>query len=85
MSVKWSKEKSVSVAHWQEYRDAIYERRLTADQEIECSRAFYAGMMAAFSLMMKSAEHDEPEDVGAARLENLRHDIASAATQTTTR
>ena len=84
MSAKWNKEKSVSVSHWREYRDTIYEEELLPRQETECSRAFYAGMMAAFTLMMKTAEHDEPEEVGAARLEGLRVDISQAAHETVT-
>ena len=81
-NAKWNKEKSPSVSLWRDYKKNIYLGEITPNQEIQCSRAFYGGMMAAFSLMARISVTEEDEEVGAQRLEGLRRDIAHAAADT---
>ena len=82
MSARWNKEKSASVCLWREFRATVYEEELPKRQEIECSRAFYAGMMAAYSVIVQIGGADEDDETGAQRLEGLRLDIAQAASET---
>ena len=68
---------------WQSYRRHVYHTDTIADrQELECSLAFYAGMIACFDTMIKlsSTMPDVPdEEQSAADLESLLQEIKAAA------
>jgi hypothetical protein len=70
-----------AIAEWQAYRRVIYQTNepLPLTQERECSLAFYAGMMSAFSLVSNIANRALDEDSGALEMEKFRQEIDFAA------
>jgi hypothetical protein len=68
-------------AAWEIYRLAAYKtlEPLAQTQERECSMAFYAGMMEAFSMVAAIADVAADEESGSDQLEGFRQEIGAAA------
>ena len=69
---------------WESYRNSVYKLNvpLVKSQERECSRAFYAGMHAAFEQMATLADSVSDEELAAERLEDFRQSVIDAARAT---
>lgn len=48
---------------WETYKELVYKNKyLTQDQDLECMRAFFAGMHASFDFQMQVAENLSEND-----------------------
>jgi hypothetical protein len=66
---------------WELYRDKVYGKvlPLSKTQEQECSRAFYAGMHAAFIGMMEISDSVSDEELASERVDEFRQSMVDAA------
>lgn len=71
---------------WEAYRDHVYSEELPLEdtQELECSRSFYAGMMACFNVVAALSNSVSDEELAAERLDDFRQSIVDAAKDTMT-
>lgn len=69
---------------WERYRNMVYQASLPLDanQERECSRAFYAGMEASFRELVEISGSVSDEELAAERAEDFRQSIIDAAKST---
>lgn len=67
---------------WMDYRNKVYGMELPEEQELECSRAFYAGMHTAFKGMIVLSESASDEELVFERMEDFRQSMLDAAKET---
>lgn len=66
-------------AMWAGYREAVYKTKepLPADQETECSLAFYAGIHGAIWKLSDIATAAKSEEDGANEIERWRKEVVA--------
>jgi hypothetical protein len=65
---------------WKAYRLKVYDAApLIQQQDRECSLAFYAGMMAAFNIVVEIGDAAADEEIGSKQLTEFLREISSAA------
>ena len=66
-------------AAWRTYQREVIPRNAPAVQHEECRRAFYAGAVALFSLVMDASADPKSEEEGARVLDQLSQELQAYA------